>query len=275
MKRWPVLLTLLILSYSIYLSPSAYATGSIGFESYQFSASKIYQGDSDVYVDLEIINNGNSSLVLHGGFAHFKWQATNESFLEGGQISGDAWDLAKELAPTESYTLQIEFSVPTTVSEDGYPFFFKVFYDDGLEVQWNPRAEDPYAELTIHSMYERIYNTIITSVEEKVAQAKGAGFISPDAGSLLQQAEDYLSNAYSYVGKGEWQNAVSHLQASSGVVTKAYEAEQRFWTYLYTGIIGGVIGIGAVVGAVLFVRRRRKRSSKSISKKVTESSSVE
>jgi len=251
------------------LSPSAYAASSIGFESYQFSASRVYQGDSDVYVDLDITNNGNSSILLHGGFVHFRWQEANESFMEGGQRSGDAWDLAKELAPTERYTLRIEFSVPATLSEDGYPFFFRVFYDDGLEAQWNPRAEDPSAELIIRNMYERVYVTVIDSVESKVALAKGAGFISPGARSLLQQADDYLYDANSFADQGTWEDAASHILASSRYVDEAYRAEQEFWTYL---IIGGAIGIGVVIGAGLFVRRRRKRSSKSTGKKVTESS---
>jgi len=189
---------------------------------------------------------------------HFDWQAFNESFAVGSERSGEAWDLGKELTPTEGYTIRInKISVPTSVSEGGHSFFFKVFYNDGLEVQWNPRAQDPFAELAIYNMYEPTYDALLVSVESKVAQAEGAGFISPDARSLLQRAENYLYDAYSYADQGKWQSAVSRLTSSSTVIDQAYATEQGLRTYL---IVGGIIGIGAVIGVGLFVRQRRKRS---------------
>ena len=269
LKRWLLLLVFSVLFYSIFLCPSVYAASSIGFESYQFSSSKIYQGNSDVYVDLQIINIGNSSFVLHGAFVHFDWQASNESFMVGSQRSDEPYDLGKELKPAEDYTIRIGFSVPLKVSEGAHLFYFKVFYNNGLEVQWNPRAKYPYAELTIYSAYETSYTDRITSIEEKVAEAEGAGFISPEARSLLRRAQDYLSDAHSYVDQGNWKSASSCLTVSSNFIDQAYEAEQRFKTYL---VIGGVIGGGAVIGAGLFVRRRKKRSKKLSSKKATESS---
>lgn len=271
MKRWLLLLALSVLFYSMLLSPLTYAAGSIGFESFQFSSAKIYQGDSDVYVDLGIINNGNSSLVMHGAFVHFDWQATEENFMVGSQRSGEAWDIGKELAAAGRYTIRIDFSVPTSVIEGGHSFFFKVFYNDSSEAQWNPRAQDPFAELTVYNMWEPVYATLIISVEDKVAQAGGAGFISPEAKSLLQRAEGYLYDAYSYADQGKWQSAGARLQASSRYIDQAYDADQNFKTYL---IVGGVIGIGAVIGAGLFIRRRRKRPSKSASEKAAKSSKV-
>jgi len=242
----------------------AYASSSIGFEGYQFSSLGIYQGAPNVHVDLQIINNSNSSLIVHGAFVHFDWQASNESFMAGSQRSGEPYDLGKELEPAENYIVRITFSVPLSVSEGGHLFYFKVFYDNGLEDQWNPRAEDPYAELRIYSWYEHVYLDHIDETEEKVAQAQGAGFISPEARSLLQRAEDNLNKAYSSADQGDWERAASYVISSSSYINQAYEAEQRFQTYL---IIGAVIGVGAVVGGVLLVRRR-KRSRKT----TTESS---
>jgi len=258
LKRWLLLLSFSILLCSILLCPSAYADDSIGFESYQFSSLKIYQGTSNVYIDLAIKNNGNSALFVHGALVHFDWQAFNESFMVGSERSGEAWDLGKELTPAEEYTIRIsKISIPTSVSEGGHSFYFKVFYNDGLEAQWNPRAQNPFAELTIYNMYEPTYEALLISVEDKVAEAEGAGFISPDARSLLQRAENYLYDAYSYADDGKWQSAVSRLTSSSTVVDQAYVAEERFRTYL---IIGGIVGIGAIIGVGLFVRQRRRRS---------------
>jgi len=248
----------------ILLCRPAYASTRIGFESYQFSSLEIYQGASNVYVDLQIANDSNSSLIVHGAFVHFDWQALNESFMAGSQRSGEPYDLGKDLDPAEDYVIRMSFSVPLSVSEGGHAFYFKVFYDNGLEDQWNPRAEDPYAELSIYSWYERLYFDHLDEAEEKVVQAQRAGFISPEARSLLQHAEDNLNAAYSYADEGDWKSAASHVISSSSRVDEAYEAEQRFHMYL---IIGAVIGVGAVIGGVLLVRRR-KRSTKT----TTESS---
>lgn len=271
MKLRLLLLVFSVLFCGVFLCPFIYAAGSIEFESYQFSSPKIYQGNSNVYVDLEIINTGNSSLVVHGAFVVFDWQASNESFMVGSKESGEPYDLAKELKPAENYIIRIAFSVPLQVKEGAHLFYFKVFYNNGLEVQWNPREKYPYAELAVYSAYEAIYASRITSIEEKVAQAEGAGFISPEARSLLRQAEDHLSEAQSFADQGNWYTASSRLTSSSDLIDQAYEAEQRFKTYL---IIGGVIGGGAVIaviGAALFVRRRKKRSRELTSKKATES----
>lgn len=248
-----------VLSCSLALLYPVYAADSIGFESHQFSSSKIFQGASVVYVDLLITNNSNSSLIVHGAFVHFDWQASNESFMTGSQRSGDPYDLGKELEPAENYTIRLPFSVPLTVSEGGHLYYFKVFYDDGFEDQWNPRADDPYAELIIYSAYEQTYRSRIDDTEDKIAQAQEAGFISPEARSLLQRAEENLGSAHLYAGQKDWQKAQSYLISASSYIDQAYAAEQRFQIYL---IIGAVIGAGAVIGGVLLVRRKRRSSKK-------------
>jgi len=251
------------------MSPSVYAAGSIEFEDYQFSSLKIHQGESGVHVNLEIKNNGNSSLVVHGASVHFDWQTAEESFMEGSQRRGEPWDFGKELKPTENHTIRIYFYVPILVSVGSHLFFFEVFYNDGAEAQWNPYGQDVNAVLAVYDLWEPIYSIAVIPVEEEVAQAESAGFISPEARSLLQRAGEVLSEAHSYAEEGKLESAVFRLRSTSNLIDQAYEVEQRFRTYL---MFGGVIGIGAIIGAGLFIRRRRKRSSKSISKRAAESS---
>jgi len=272
LKNWQLLTLLSVLFCGIFLCPSACAAGSIEFKSYQFSSSKIYQGEFNVHVDLGIRNNGNSSLIVHGAFVHFDWQTTEENFMEGSQRSGEPWDFGKELEPNENHTIRIHFSVPTLLSEGDHLFFFRVYYNDGAEAQWNPYGQDISAVLTIYDMWEPIYSDRVITVEGEVAQAESAGFISPEAKSLLQRAGELLSEAHSYADEGKMQSAVSRLRSTSNMIEEAYEVEQGFRTYVM--IIGGIIGIGAVIGAGLFVLVRRKRSSKSISNAATESSSA-
>jgi len=249
---------------SVFLGPSVYAASSIEFKGYQFSSSEVYQGHSNVYVDLKIANDGNSSIIVHGAFVHFDWQASNESFMVGSEASGEPYDLGKELDPAEDYTFRIAFSVPSSVSEGEHVFYFKVFHSNNLEEPWNPRERDPYAALMIHSLYEGTYKAFVASVEARVAQAEGAGFISPEAQSLVREAKEYLSDAHSYADQRMWQSASTRLSSCSARIDRAYEAEQRFIMFL---IIAGVAGGGAAIGAGFFIRRRKKRSSESSSEK--------
>ncbi len=145
------------------------------------------------------------------------------------------------------------------MEEGGHLFFFTVFHSNGLEDTWNPRAEDPTAELIIYSMYERTYLDQIDETEDKIAQAQGVWFISPEARSIRQHAEDNLNLAHSFADQEDWEKAVSYVGSSSALIDEAYEAEQRFQTYLS---IGAVIGAGAVIGGVLLVRRKRRSSKK-------------
>ncbi len=264
LRRRFLLFVFSVLFCSTFLFLPAYAANSIEFEGYQFLAQTIYQGDSGVHVDLDITNSSNSSIVVHGASVHFDWQASNESFVVGSQRSGEPFDLGKELQSAGQFVMRIRFSVPGSVSVGGHLFYFRVFYNNGLEVQWNPREKDPYAELTIHSLYEPQYPDIKTSIEEDFAQAQDAGFISPEARSFVTRAEEHLSEAQSYAEGADWQSAVARLSAASYDIEQAYEAEEKFRTYL---IIGSAIGVGSVIGAGLLVRRQRKKRSLKLSNK--------
>ncbi len=248
-----MLLVLSVIFCSLALFCPVCAANSIGFEGYQFSSSEIYQGASNVYVDLQIMNDSNSSLIVHGASVQFDW--SNESFAAGSQRGGEPYDLGKELEPAEEYVIRIPFSVPLNVETGGRLFFFRVFHSNGLVVQWNPRAEDPYAELIVYNAGERIYLDLISETEDKVAQAQRAWFISPEARSILQHAEDNLNLAHSSADQKNWEKAASYVYSSSVLTDQAYEAEQRFRTYLG---FGAVIGAGAVIGGVLLVRRKRR-----------------
>jgi hypothetical protein len=239
-----------------------YAQGELSFVRFDFSSPKIYQGESDLYVDLNIINDGNASIKLHGAQIHFDWQATNESFITGVPKGGEPFDLRQTLAPNEEYTFRIFFFVQLTASE-GYHFFeFSVFYDYSTDSSWvldQAKSWFPNVLWSVYSAFEKQYYILEPDVADEISQAQRAGFISPQANSLLQQAKDYENDAADFASQGEWQFAVGRLQGASIFIDQAYSADQNFKLF---AIVGSIIGAVAVIGVALFFRQRRKRSAK-------------
>lgn len=260
------ILTLLVLPTLLLVAIQAkpvYAQGQLSFVRFDFSSSKVYQGESELYVDLNVINDGNASIKLHGAQVHFDWQAANESFITGVSKGGEPFDLRKNLAPNEEYAFRIFFFVPLTAS-DGYHFFeFSVFYDYSTGSSWVlDQTENwfPNVLWSVHNVFEKEYYILEPRVTDDISQAQGAGFISPQANSLLQQAKDFGNDAADFASQGEWQYAVGRLQGASAFIDQAYSADQSFRLFV---IVGLIIGVAAVIGVALIVRRRRKRSQKS------------
>jgi hypothetical protein len=237
-----------------------YAQGELSFVRFDFSSPKIYQGESNLYVDLNIINDGNASIKLHGAKVHFDWQPANESFITGVSKGGEPFDLRKNLAPNEEYTFRIFFFVPLTVS-DGYHFFeFSAFYDYNTDSSWvldQTESWFPNVLWSVYSVFEKQYYILEPRVTSDISQAQGAGFISPQAKSLLQQAKDYESDAADFAVEGQWQYAVGRLQGASIFIDQAYANDQSFKNLL---IIGAIIGVAAAI-VIAFIVRRRKRSA--------------
>lgn len=263
-----MLLTFLILIPVIFQVQPAYAEGKVSFVGFKFSSQKIYQGDSGLSVSLSIINDGNASIRLHGAQVHFDWQATNESFIIGVSKGGQPFDLRRIIAPNQNYTFMISFSVPTTATA-GYHFFeFSVFHDyetvTGFVLD-QTATWFPDVLWSVYNVFEKSYGQLQPTVASKIARAEGAGFISPEANSLVQQAKTYENDAADFAAEGEWQYAVGRLQGASAFIDQAYTAEQNFRNYLIYGLIIGVI---AIIAVGLFVRRRR-HSSKSVTAKGT------
>jgi len=264
-----IVLTLSFVLLGVLQFGTVYAAGEVDFVNFTFSSSKVYQGDSQLYVDLVIVNNGNLSVRLHGASVRFDWQAANESFMVGVSKGGEPFDLRKVVLPDADYTFRIFFDVPIT-TKVGYHFFeFRVFYDYQINAtDWALDQNEtwfPNIPWAVSDLYEKSYNILGTTVADKIAKAEAAGFISPEARSLLQTAITADNDAADYAAQGQWQIAVGKLQYANAVLDQTYGAEQAFRTYL---IVGAIVGVAAIVGAVLFLRRRR-RSKKETTAKTT------
>jgi hypothetical protein len=265
LKHWQALVvtfaSMLVIAQA---RPTCAVAGDVEFVSHQFSESKIYQGDSNVYVDLMITNGGNESIRVHGASVNFDWQGNGDNTFKVGSLAGGApFDLKKTVAQDEVYSLEIFFSVPQTVSEGNHYYEFRVFFDSYNGTIWTLNRNAtwfPIASWEIHNSYERIYTNLNPAVQVRLDDAESAGFISPEAKSLLTRASQNINDAVGYKDQGEWQIAVGLLQGASSYINQAYGAEQSFRTFVP---IGAIIGVAAVVVAVVFLRKRGKSHTKS------------
>jgi len=145
-----------------------YAEGRVNWISYEFSPSRIYQGDTDCYVDLKIKNSGDYRIRLHGASIHFDWQQENEFFKIGSSRGGQAWDLSVTIDPNQEYTFRIPFDVDKSVSAKAHYYYFEVYYDseswgffgtwwtNDLTTSWNP-----VTSIQIHNAYEKILMPVV------------------------------------------------------------------------------------------------------------------
>jgi ElaB/YqjD/DUF883 family membrane-anchored ribosome-binding protein len=122
--------------------------------------------------------------------------------------------------------------------------------------------------VTIHDAYEKIYNQLYPDTSSKLNNAQNVNYKSPDAQSLIQQANSEFNVATSLAGQGKWHDAVTHLQSVSNLVDQANvkeqsyqeqqktEAAQQTQSYVLI-VIALAIAIAVVVGVMILVKRRK------------------
>jgi hypothetical protein len=266
MRHWLALLTSLFVLLVMAQARLTYASaGEVGFVDHRFSATKIFQGDSNLYVNLTITNSGDDLIKVHGASVNLDWQEDSDnSFKVGTLLGGAPYDLQREIATSEFYTLTIFFNVQQNVSVENHFYEFRVFFDSLNGTIWTrdkiATSFSPNQQLNIHSMFEKTYSNLLAAVEVKFDAAEGAGFISPEAKSLLAKANQNIADSVDYKDQGEWQIAVGLLQGASEYINQSYGAEQTFRTFV---LVGTIIGVAAVVVAVVFLRKKGKNRTSS------------
>lgn len=225
-----------------------------------WSNSVYYQGDSG---SATVTFNSNCPDQLKITFVgiHFDWMNTNDYY---------RIDLSSNpvyLASGERYTFStIGFDIPSGVNVGSHKVTLLLEgQQDGL--WWYDISVTGTQYITIHDAYEKVYNQLDYQVQDKLSNAQNSNFQSPDAQSLLQQANTEFNLATSLSQQGAWQDAVSHLNSASGYVDQANAKEQTYnpitmgavngipWVLLAV-IIVVVVVIVAVV-AIVFTRKRR------------------
>jgi parallel beta-helix repeat protein len=102
------------------------------------------------------------------------------------------------------------------------------------------------------------YNELAAQVSSNI---QNANYESPDAKSLLSQAQNEHSLAVSLANQGKWQDAVSYLNLAFNLLAQASAKEQTYQDQKKQQMILIIAGVSAavviVLAAIIMVRKRK------------------
>lgn len=228
-----------------------------------WSSSVYYQGDSGS-VTFNFDSNCPEELKISYVGVHFDWMPSDAYFpldLSANPIG---------IASHGSYTFNsIGFNVPSDASVGQHSATILI---NGQQhgLWWYDISVTTSASITIHDAYEKVYKQLFPDTQNKLNSVQNVDFKSPDAVSLLAQANNEFNVATSLANQGHWQDAVSHLQSVSSLVDQAnakentYEEQQKTENTQLTQsniliIVAIVIAIAVVVGVVILIMKRKQK----------------
>jgi hypothetical protein len=224
-----------------------------------WSSQMLYQGSS-VNVRIFLISNFSQELTISYVGLHFDWMESNHFM---------GHDLSDDPVTVPSYGTHafdpINILIPEDASIGAHTYFVGI---DGLQAgSLNFSWDSPIQTLLINNPGEEVYSELLTKIASNIAEAVNATYQSPEAQSLLQQAENAYAQAISLANRENWEEAISALQNASTYLEQA-KAEER--NYIkpqdqpdLLPIIVGVIAIAAVAVLIiaLLIRRKRKQTT--------------
>lgn len=259
MKAFP--LTLIVVSLSIICIlniglVSALEQGELSIVP-SWLKSTPYQGDSTT-VTLRLTSTSSNQLRIYYIGLHFDWMPA-DSFV-GLDLSDDPVVVpASGIYIFEPMLIQI----PANVSVGSHSYFVGI---DGIEGSYDSFSwNSPDLTLQILDFRSKIYDSLLTRVDNNISSAVNAGYQSAEAQSLLAEAQTKRAEAETLAAAGNWGEATSTLQQAISYLEQAETAEQQYdeqqggqQTLLLIVAVIVVIVVIVVIIAVM-VRKRRKQ----------------
>lgn len=228
--------------------------------SLQWSHGVYYQGDSGTaIVSLESTCGDELEFTWLG--IHYAWMQTDHYY--SLDLAGNSVRVPSGGSTTFS---AISFEVPSNAPIGSNEYYVSIHFNEHHWYGWSNgwTWTSSTSQIYIYDAYEKAYNELRPQVSSKLDDAQNANYKSPDAKSLLSQAQNEYSLADSLANQGKWQDAVSHLNTASSLLTQApakeqtYEGEQNTQQLIF--IIAGVLAIVITMGIVVIVRKRKSPS---------------
>ena len=232
-----------------------------------WSKTTAIQGDSAT-VTLKLTSASSEQIRIYRVGFHFDWMPTDSFY---------TLDLSDDPVVVPSSGINIFepmlIQIPANVSIGSHTYFIGV---DGLDgsyesFSWN----SPDFTLQILDYTSKIYDALLTNVNDNISRAVNAGYQSADAQSLLAQAQGERTAAMGFADAGNWAEATSTLQQAYNHLEQADEAEQL---YIQQGVPQTLLLIVAVIVVVivvvvviaLMVRKRRKQPAAEVDQNVDQ-----
>lgn len=211
-----------------------------------------YQGDTAA-VKILFQNNLADELVVYRISLHFDWMPSDDFY--SYDLSADPVHIPGNGSRVFELT-NIPFMAGASPGAHSYYVSADVV-QNGVNLVW----DSPSLTVQIRDGNEKIYNELEPQISNRL---NNATYTNANAQSLLQQAKNAYNNASSLANEGEWQEAVSNLQAASDYLDQAEVAEQIGGPSLGTLLLYLAIVVIAVVIVILVVaivlRRARKKT---------------
>lgn len=228
-----------------------------------WSSYTYYQGDSGSVV-VKFDSSCPEELKISYVGVNFDWMPSD------GYYPLDLSDNPVGIASDGQYTFSsIGFNIPSDASVGQHSVKILIQgQQHGL--WWYDISASATTSVSVHDAYEKIYNQMFPETSSKLNSAHNINYESPDAQSLMQQANSEFNVASSLASQGQWRDAVSHLQSVSSLIDQANAKEQSYQEQQETEstqqaqsnilIIVAIVIAVAVVGGVIAYAMKRKQN---------------
>jgi flagellar basal body-associated protein FliL len=226
---------------SVYLTPQAPAQGG------------------SVSATIFFVNNSPDTVTISYIGLHFDW-------MDADSFVGRDLSAAPVTVPSGgSYTFDpMLIIIQASASVGTHSYFIGI---DGMQGESTPFSwNSQQLSLLIQGSDEQTYTALLTVVEGNITKATNAGYKSPEAQSLLEQAQASRTQAVTSATAQDWSAAVSALQDATTYLDQAVTAEKNYTQtqgqqsqLLIIVAAAAVAAVVAVLLVLLMVRRRKKQ----------------
>ena len=170
------------------------------------------------------------------------------------------------IASGSSYTFSFNFNIPNNIAIGSHSYKV-VWIDKGILLG---SVVVKTGSFYLHDAYEKVYLGLQPTVAAKLNQQINANYKSPDAQSLLNQAQSAYQLAGTLANQGKFQDASNDMTTASNLLDQAAAAEKSYVSNPST--LGGnpqlwyivIIGIVIIIVTVLVIIRRGKSSKSDV-----------
>lgn len=152
----------------------------------------------------------------------------------------------------------IPFHVPQNATEDSHKIKIKIFGTQHGLLWYDFEWISDETQIEIKTDYQHLYNQLNLQTTKNLNETQNLNYQNPDAIELINKAKLEYNIAKSCETRGDWQEAVSHLQQTQELLTQAQEKEQTLTqTEDFSNTVGALV-ILVVLGLIVSIVLGRK-----------------
>jgi len=235
-------------------------------------ANQPYFQGSNATASIYFHNNSTGQLTIYYVGFHFDWMA-KDAFI-GFDLSGNPVNVTANGSHTFNPML---IRIPANVSVGSHNYFIGMDGYQGASYPYeNFEWDSQYFSLEVLDSSMSTFNTLKVQVNNKISDAINATYKSPEAQSLLSQAQQERTDAFALAEAEQWTEALSKLQLASDHLDEAQAKEAAFEEMgipqnLLLLIIGAAVVVVVVILLIVFTLRKNRGKPK-VETKITAKS---